>query len=195
MYATPRQQAGSAFSPQRGAYRVNAVHQRDHVRLRKATREVARSRRVRDHLRVQGIHVRLVVAQTLDVLQTRATAHHVVAKVQHVIRLVIRQMHLQQLQRAVDLLDQSQPGHQSMHRRNATTAHRFRMRADLVMHITAAKHRLGLRTKSTRKLMPSTYPTPTFFTVPAAFFYRYSFHRKGPFRWSSNFPPDTANSL
>ncbi len=66
-------------------------------------------------LRAQRIHVRRVVAQPLDVLQPRAAAQHVVRQIEHVIRLVIRPMHLQKLQPFVDRFGEPELRDQSMH--------------------------------------------------------------------------------
>ena len=74
----------------------------------KRTAEVASRGRIRDQVRAQRIHVRRVMAQTLDVLQPCAATQNVVRKVQHVIRLMIRQMHLQQLEAVIDVLNQTQ---------------------------------------------------------------------------------------
>ena len=72
----------------------------------KAPREVARSRRTRDRLRAQGVHVGRVVAQAAQVLEPHAPAQQVVGDVEHMVRLVVRQMPLQQLQPPVDLARQ-----------------------------------------------------------------------------------------
>ena len=76
------------------------------VRFGEAAAEVARRGRVGNPLGAQGVEEDLVVAAQLDVLQPDAVAQRVVGQVQHVVRLVVGQMDLQQVQAAVDGLDQ-----------------------------------------------------------------------------------------
>ena len=56
------------------------------------------------------------MTQPLDVFQPGTATQHVVGQVQHVIGLMVGQVHLQQAQALVDLIDQAQPGHQPVHR-------------------------------------------------------------------------------
>ena len=60
-----------------------------------ATAEIARRRWVRDAAGAQRVEVCFVMAQQLQMLQTRSPGQQVVSHVQHVIRLVVRQMELQ----------------------------------------------------------------------------------------------------
>lgn len=76
--------------------------------------EVAGSGGVGEQLGVQGIQVTEVPASPLQILQPRAAADHVVGEVQHVVRLVVGQMHLQQVQPGVDLRGQPQRRRRAM---------------------------------------------------------------------------------
>jgi hypothetical protein len=64
---------------------------------------------VRQQPRPEPVHQRHVVTQPVHVLQTGTAGEHVIG-------LVIRQVDLQQVQRGVDRLDQTEPGDQAMHR-------------------------------------------------------------------------------
>ena len=145
--------------PQPRPHRVEGLLQPDDIPLAEAPREIARRRRARDHLRPQGVHVGRVVAQAAQVLQPRAPARQVVGDVQHMVRLVVRQVPLQQRQPPVDLPGQPELGHQ------------------LPDH---AEHRArpgGPRPP--RPGVPRLHLPPAPGTVPAALFVRYSLHRKG----------------
>ena len=188
------QQIPGAGAPQRRAHRVDALHQFNHVRFPEATREVTRRGRIGDQVGAQGIHVGRVMSQALDVFQPRAAAQHVVSQIQHVIRLMIRQMHLQQLQRRVDGLRQAQLRHQPMDRPHAAVTHHVRVGTNLVVHPARAKHRFGLRPPVARHGMSRRHLVTVAGGVTVALFYRYSLHRKDLLRWGSEFWPNPANS-
>ena len=188
------QQIPGPGAPQLGSHRVNALHQLAHVLLVETSREVTRRGRVRNQVGVQSVHVGRVVPQALDVLQPRATAQHVVGQVQYVIRLMIRQMHFQQFQRRVDRLGEAQLRYQAVDGRDAAVAHRVRVRTDLVVHPTRAKHRLRLRPPVSRQAVARRYLASPPCGVPAALLHRYCLHRKDLLRWGSEFCPNLANS-
>ena len=66
-------------------------------RLVKPPAEIARRGRIGNPLRAQRVEIHLVLPPPLDILQTRPATQHVVRDAQHVIRFVIRQVHLQHL--------------------------------------------------------------------------------------------------
>jgi len=61
----------------------------------------------------QRVQVDLVVAAKLQVLQARAAEEKIISDVQHVVRLVVRQMDLEQLQVAIQRLGESDGAGQS----------------------------------------------------------------------------------
>jgi len=128
------QQVPAAPGPQFRAHRVDRIHQRRHVGLVEPPAEITGRGRVRDQFRTKRVHVGSVVAQPFDVLEPGATTQYVVAMF-NVIGLVIGQVHLQQLQPLVDLLDQPDPRPQPVHRGDPTEAGRVHVRADLVAHL------------------------------------------------------------
>ena len=138
----------AAGSPQLRADRVDRPHQGGDVIGAKPAAEVPGGGRVRDQVRAEGVHVRGVMPQPLDVLQPGPAAGHVVGQVQHVVGLVIRQVHLQQLQVGVDRLGQPEPGHQPMHGGDPAETGRVHVAADLVMHRTRGQHRRRLGTRT-----------------------------------------------
>ena len=166
--------------PQLRPHRVEGLLQPDDIPLAEAPREIARRRRARDHLRPQGVHVGRVVAQAAQVLQPRAPARQVVGDVQHMVRLVVRQVPLQQRQPPVDLPGQPELGHQLPDHADAPVAHRVDPRPDLVADPARPEHRArpgGPRPP--RPGVPRLHLPPAPGTVPAALFVRYSLHRKG----------------
>ena len=174
----PRQIPAPA-PPQPRPDRVDALHEFDHAGLGEAPREVARRRRTRDQLRAQGVHVRRVVAQAVQILQPRAPAQQVVGDVRHVVRLVVRQVPLQKLQVPVDLPRQPQLRHQPPHGADAPEAHRARPRPDLVVDRARREHGLRPRPPASRLTVPRpNLPLPPGTVLPALAM-RYSLHRKG----------------
>ena len=194
MYDDRPQQLPPPALPQRCPHRVDALHQRDHVLLSEAPAEVASRGRIRDQVRAQRIHVRRVMAQTLDVLQPCAATQNVVRKVQHVIRLMIRQMHLQQLEAVIDVLNQTQLGDQPMHRGDAPEAHRVRVRPNLIVHRARVEHRLAPSVPVPCLAVSSSYLALAPGTVHAALIRRYSLHRKGLLRWIRGSHQEPTNS-
>jgi hypothetical protein len=98
------EQVAAPPGPQPRPDRVDRLQQPGNVRFGEPAAEVPGRGRIRDQIRPQRVHVRRVVAQPFDVLQPGAATHHVVGQVQHVIGLVVGQVHLQQPQALVDLL-------------------------------------------------------------------------------------------
>ncbi len=77
---------------------VETFLQRHNIRFAEPPGEISRRRRIRDPLRVQSIEKGFVLAPLLDVLQTHSPNHDVVGDVQHMIALVVGQMHFEQMQ-------------------------------------------------------------------------------------------------
>ena len=188
------QQVAAPPLPQLRAHRVDRLHPFDHVGRLETSTEVPRGRRVGDQVGAQGLHVGRVVSADLDILQPRAAAQRVVAQIQHVVRLVIRQVHLQQVQAPVDLLRQSQLRHQAMRDRNPAIVHHVGVATDLVVHRAGAQHRPGLSRPMSRLRMSGLHAAFPSCTVPPTLLGRNSLHRKGPPCWGSKFLQNPANS-
>ena len=123
---------------------------------------------------------RRVVAQAAQVLQPRASAQQVVGDVQHMVRLVVRQVPLQQRQPPVDLPGQPELRHQLPDHADAPVAHRVDPRPDLVADPARPEHRArpgGPRPP--RPGVPRLHLPPAPGTVPSALSVRYCLHRKG----------------
>jgi hypothetical protein len=86
-----------------------------------------------------------VLAPLLEVLQRPAPAQDVVGQVQHVIRLVVGQVHLQQPQVLVEGGGQTRPLRQQVHRPDPARAQPPYPSAALVVKVAAPQHRLRLR--------------------------------------------------
>ena len=126
------EQVPAAAGPQLRADRVDRLHQ---GRARRRRRSGGRSPRRwsgpgsgprpgRSCTRCRGAAVRCPPAG--------CRRRHVVGQVQHVIGLVVRQVHLQQIQVGVDRLGQPEPGHQPVHRGDPAETGRVHVAADLV---------------------------------------------------------------
>ena len=126
---------------------IEEVEQRQHVGAGKASAEVARRGRVGDAASAQGIQERLVVAAQLDVLQAGAVAQGVVGEVEDVIRLVKRQMDLEQVQPVVDGVDQADLSSQRMDGADAAVGDPPAAVADLIMNVAGREHRFAAFTE------------------------------------------------
>jgi hypothetical protein len=123
--------------------------------------------------------------QPFDVLQPGATAQHVVGQVQHVIGLVVGQVHPQQRQVLVDLLGQAQPGHQPVHRGDPPETGGIHVAADLVPDRARGQHRDQLWAPVPGQGVPGGDPAPPSGRVPAALILRYLLHHKGLLSWAA----------
>ena len=109
-----------------------------------AAAEVAGGGRVGNPLGAQGVEEDLVVASQFDVFQPSAVAQGVVGQVQHVIRLVIGHVDFQQVQAAVDGVDQSDLLCQPMHQADAAGANAADFVGQFDANVRRCKHRLSL---------------------------------------------------
>ena len=140
---TPEELLGLLL-PHPGPHRVDAIHQRVHLSGRlESPAEVAGRRGVGDAGCPQSIQIRLVVAEQFDVLQTVPSGQNVIADVQHVIRFVIRQMNLQQVNIPVNGIDQSNLAGQQMNRTNPAAGDGAVAITDIVMDVACRQHRPG----------------------------------------------------
>jgi hypothetical protein len=91
----------------------------------------------------QGVQVRLVAAERLQVCQAVAAAHDVVGDVQDVVGLVVRQVDLQQVKVAVDGVDQPDPPGQQVHGTDPAAADGPRAIGHVVVDVPRRQHRPG----------------------------------------------------
>ena len=173
------QQVLSASLPHLRSHRVDGLHQVDDIRGVETATEIPRRGRVGDQLRTHSVHVGGVMTTNLDVLQPRTATQRVVGQIQHMVGLVIGQVHLQQPQALIDLFGQAQLGHQPMHHPDAAIAHRVGMSADLVVYRCGGEHRLRLRRPMSGLAVARLHLALAPGTVSATLFGRYSLHRKG----------------
>jgi hypothetical protein len=114
---------------------VNHVEQRHDVGGREPPAEVARGGRVGNAAGAQGVEEDLVVAAEFDVLQAGALAQGVVGEVEHMIRLVKRQVDLEQAEAVVDGVDQADLPGQGVDDANAAVDESAAAVGDLVMNV------------------------------------------------------------
>ena len=86
--------------------------------LVEASAKVTRGGRVGNPSRAQSVEISLVVSEQLDVLQASAAGQQIVSDVEHVVRLVVRQMHFQQMKVPVNRIDQADLASHLMHGAN-----------------------------------------------------------------------------
>src|SRR3990172_1742246 len=91
----------------------------------------------------QCIQVSLVLAAQLQIFQASSAAQRVVRQVEHVVRFVIRQVKLEQVQPLVDRCSQSQLTHQLMDQADAAVRRAHAPPGQLVVNVAAPQH--GLR--------------------------------------------------
>jgi len=118
-----------------------------HVLRREAPAEIAGRGRIGNAAGTQGVEEDLVVAAQFDVLQTGAVAQGVVSEVEDVIRLVVGQVDLEQVQVPVDGLGEPELAHQEMHGADAAVANAAAAFADFVLDVAGGQHGLGTVTE------------------------------------------------
>ncbi len=103
--------------------------------------EVAGRGRIGNPPRAERIEVNLVGAAQFEMFEARPAGQQVVGDVQHVIRLVVRQVELQQVQAVVDRRGQSQLLHHQMQRSEAAGRDGPRAVGDLIVDVRGRQHR------------------------------------------------------
>ena len=113
------------------------------------------------------------VAGRADALPAR---QNVIGQVQHVVTLVVGQMHFQELQAPVDVIHQAEPLYHQMHRSHTTTVHRPGPLRHLIVDITGFEHgsRLVLPVLGLQSTFDSLLAVPKDFGIA-------SIHSKWPF--------------
>ncbi len=108
---------------------------------RKPPTEVTGRGRVRNPLGAEQVEIGLILAAKLQVFQTRSLAERVVRQARHVIRLVIRQINLEQVQPPVDRLRQSQHANELLHETDAAVGRAAGSARQLIPHVASPQHR------------------------------------------------------
>ena len=123
---------------------IDDLHQGQHVFDRETPAEIPGRRGVGNPLRPQGVQIHLIVPQPFEVLQAVPVAQDVVGDIQHVIRLVVRQMALEQVQLLIERGNQPRPlGHQ-VQGPEAAIGKAPGSLGHLIMNIAGAEHRVLL---------------------------------------------------
>ncbi len=104
--------------------------------------EVAFRRGVGNALRSQRVQKRFIIATQLNILKTSTLAQRIVSEVQHVVRLVVGKMNLQQMQPSVDGFGQTDLSNQLVYQPDAPVADGSRTIRQLVLNVAGGKHRL-----------------------------------------------------
>src|SRR3984957_16852367 len=96
-------------SPDPLANAVENVDQGMHVGGAEATTEIAGGRRIGDAQSPERVEVDFILTTQFEVLQTGAVAQRVVGQVEHMVRLVVGHVNLEQVQVLVDGIDEADP--------------------------------------------------------------------------------------
>ena len=110
-----------------------------------AAAEVAGSGRVGDAVGPQGVEEDDVVASQLDVVEAGAVAQGVVGEVQDVVRLVVREVELEQVEPLVDGLGESELADQQLDGADAAAGDAAGLGGGLVVDVGGGEDRLGRR--------------------------------------------------
>ena len=110
------------LGPDAPTHLVHGVLQPADRRLVEAAAEVAGGGRVREAAGAQGVEEDLVVAAEFEVLQTGAVAQGVVGEGQDVVGLVVGEVELEQVEAAVDGVDEADLARQGVEGADAAAA-------------------------------------------------------------------------
>jgi len=120
---------------------VQRFHQQEDVPAIEASTEIAGRRRIGNPLCAERVEIHLVVAPQFEMLQPRAAGQDVVSDVEHVVRFVIRQVKLEQVNSAVDPLSELHLLHHALHESHPAGRNAACALGDLVMNVRAPQHR------------------------------------------------------
>ena len=135
------EERGSLLPPDLQTGLVEDLLQAIDVACGEAAAEVAGGGRIGQASRAQGVEIGFVAAHQFQMLQARAACQEVVGDREHVVRLVIGQVNLQQLQLPVDCLVEPNLLHEKMHRADASGDRRSRALGKLVVDVRGGHHR------------------------------------------------------
>ena len=137
------EERGGLPGPDLAADVVEDVEQRVDVLGLEAAAEVAGRGRVGNAAGAEGVEEDFVVAAQFDVLQAGAVAQGVVGEVEHVIGLVVGQVDLEQVQAAVDGVDEAELAGQQVDGADAAVADAAAALGDFVVDVAGGEHGLG----------------------------------------------------
>jgi hypothetical protein len=137
------EELGRLLSPDTLAGFIDRVHQGHDIRPTKSAAEVAGSRGIGDALGAQGVEMNLVVPPQFEVFEPLTACQDVEGDVQDVVRLVIREMHLEEVKIGVDVADQAGPPGQEEHGADAAGAESLDPIAQLIVNIACGHHGYG----------------------------------------------------
>ena len=137
---------------------VDGVHQDLDVCLPEPAAEVPGGGWVGDPLGTQSVQVHLVVTEQFEVLHTLAPAQEVVGDVEHVVRLVVRLMHLQQMELLINGLHQAALPGQQVNGPDPAGPQAPGLVRQFVTDVAGSEHRPVLRLPLT---LPQTMGDPT----------------------------------
>ena len=181
------EELGRLLSPDTLAGFIDRVHQGHDIHPTKSAAEVAGSRGIGDALGAQGVEINLVVPPQFEVFEPLTACQDVEGDVQDVVRLVIGEMHLEQVKIVVDVADQAGPTGQEEHGADAAGAESLDPIAQLVVNIACGHHGYGpLRL---RRIDQSFQNSPSalleLLIACFAFFSDSSTHSKASLSWNS----------
>src|SRR5262249_50790227 len=126
---------------------VDDVEQRLNAVPGKAAAEVPRRGGVGDTARAQGVQHDLVVAEQFQVLQAGAAAQRQIGQREHVVRFVIGQVDLQQLQAPVDGVDEAEPTGEGVEETDAAAGNAAGAAGNFVTDVAGGHHGPGAATQ------------------------------------------------
>ena len=100
------EELGGLLGPDPQPHLIDRVHQGEDIGLGEAAAEVPFGGRVRDAFGPEGIEVDLVIAPQLEVLEVPAAGEEIEGDVQDMVGFVVGQMPLEEVEVAVDVLDE-----------------------------------------------------------------------------------------
>jgi hypothetical protein len=109
------------------------------MRRRKTSAKVACGGRVRNASSAERIEEMDVLAAEFDVLQAIAVAQGIVGEIEYVIRLMIREMNLEQMELAVDGIDQAKAPCQEVKGADAAMGDAVDTFGDFIMDVAGRK--------------------------------------------------------
>ena len=131
------------LGPDASAGDVEGVDQRLDVAVGEAPTEVAGGGRVGDATRAQGIEKVFVGAAEFDVLQTGAVAEGVVGEVEDVVGFVVGEVDFEQVEVAIDVVDESDASGQEMDGTDAAADESIGFVRDFVVDVAGGELRFG----------------------------------------------------
>jgi hypothetical protein len=122
---------------------IEDIEQRVDVLAGEAPTEIASGRGVGNTPGTKGVEKVLIVTAEFDVLQAGAIAQGVVSEVEDVVRFMVRQMDLQEVEFGINRLDEAELSSQGVKGANAAVANTADACRSLVMNVAGGKEGLA----------------------------------------------------